>query len=353
VTVDMTPDAVTGIATHDQALLAGVLACVADDQKHQVRVVGTTELCRGVYRLEVAGAVRPSIVVKRLAGRQAQLEQRLTDRWLPDAGLDGLGPPRLAAVPDADGHHVWHVYDDLAGWGLDRPDPEAATLVRAMTRLADLHATFATHALLPEARFTSGDLGAHFFSKSVRDAVRSIELLRPPAMHLSPDQERVRDGVLERLSLLLDDEPARVRMLEQDAGPETLLHGDLTRENLFVLPGPGPQQVRLIDWDHVGVGPAGFDVSTHLRYYAAEQRQLVLDSYTRAMAERGFPLHDLDWELLVATFEAGRLANQVIWVALGILEGNGWNFEHLAQWELALADVVDRSGRALPGRGAT
>jgi hypothetical protein len=71
------------------------------------------------------------------------------------------------------------------------------------------------------------------------------------------------------------------------------------------------------------------------------------------MAERGFSFHDVDWDLLVATFEAGRLANQVIWVALGILEGNGWNFEHLAQWEQALADVVDRSGRARPGSGAT
>lgn len=350
-TVDMRRNAVSGIA--DPELLAGVLARVADNQRHQVRVVGATELCRGVHRLELAGAVRPSIVVKRLAGRQAQLEKRLTDRWLPHAGLAGLGPPRLAALPDPDGQHVWHVYDDLGGWGLDRPDPEAATLVTAMTRLADLHATFATHALLPEARFTSGDLGAHFYATSVSDAVRSIELLRPPAVDISPDQERVRDGVLQRLSLLLDDEPARVRRLEEQAGPETLLHGDLTRENLFVLPGPGPQQVRLIDWDHVGVGPAGFDVSTHLRYYPAEQRQLVLDSYTRAMAERGFPMHDLDWGLLVPTFEAGRLANQVIWVALGILEGNGWTFEHLAQWELALADVVDGSGQAQPASGAT
>ena len=249
------------IGPGDLALLAGALGSLSDGGSDPVRVVSTTVLGEGVHRIELTGSDRPSVVVKRLRSSRARLEQRVTDRWLPGVGLDGLGPPRLSAVAEKDGSHVWHVYDDLGAHGLDRPDVDAGTVDLAMCRLADLHARFAGHLLLPEVRFAAGDLGVYFYTRSVRDALATVDRMRPPRLVPSQGDAAIRDGVLARLQTLRDDEPARVRMLE-GAGPETLVHGDLTRKNVFVLDGV----VRLIDWDHVGVAPAAFDpVSyTHL-----------------------------------------------------------------------------------------
>jgi hypothetical protein len=330
----------------DVDLLAGALGRLSDGGRDPVRVLTATALGAGVHRVVLGRADRPSVVVKRLRSGRARLEQRVTDRWLPGVGLDGFGPPRLTTVAEPDGAYVWHVYDDLGASGLDRPDVEAAVVDLAMGRVADLHARFAGHLLLPEARFAAGDLGVYFYTRSVRDALATVDRMRPPRLALSPEEAAVRDGVLARLQRLRDDEPARVRLLEEGAGPETLVHGDLTRANVFVLDGA----VRLIDWDHVGVGPAAFDLTTHVAHYPPAQRRLVLDSYAAAMAVRGFPFRDdVDWDLLVRTFEAGRLANQLVWLATGVLEGSGNTFDRIAEWGQALAAAVD--GTVPVGRG--
>jgi hypothetical protein len=333
------------IGPGDLELLAGSLRSLSGSGD-PVRVVSTTVLGAGVHRIELGRADRPSVVVKRLRSSRARLEQRVTDRWLPGVGLDGLGPPRLSTVAEPDGAHVWHVYDDLGARGLDRPDVGAGTVDLAMCRLADLHARFAGHLLLPEARFAAGDLGVYFYTRSVRDALATVDRMRPPRLVPSPEDAATRDGVLARLQTLRDDEPARVQLLEERAGPETLVHGDLTRENVFVLDGT----VRLIDWDHAGVGPAAFDLSTLVAHYQPAQRPLVIDRYTAAMAERGFPFRDdVDWDLLVRTFEAGRLANQLIWLATAVLEGTEKTFDRLGEWGEALAAVVDEAVPVGPG----
>ena len=98
----------------------------------------------------------------------------------------------------------------------------------------------------------------------------------------------------------------------------------------------------MIDWDRSGVAPAAFDISTQLAYHPEPQRRLVLEAYLDAMAARSYTFpDDLDWERLVATFQAGRLANQVIWVATSIREGSGWTFEHLKTWRDELAASVE------------
>jgi len=348
VTVDAS-GVVPTMATDDLTLLARPLAGLAAGPDHRVEVVAGTRLRGRVHRLELQGATRPSIVVKRVRNWKARLERLVTERWLPGVGLDGFGPPRLNAVAEPDGRYVWNVYDDLGAWGLDRADVDAKAIEAAMSRVADLHARFASHAMLPEPRFAAGDLGAYFYTRSVRDALHSVERLRPPALDLSAEEQRVRDGLLEHLHLLLDEERDRVRMLEETAGPETLLHGDLTPANVFVLPDAADRHVRLIDWDHAGVGPASFDISTHLSYYAPAQRQRVLDCYVAAMAERGYPFRDdVDWDRLVATFEAGRLANQIIWVAICVLQRDGWDFDGLADWSRSLAAVIDGPASAAP-----
>lgn len=343
-TTDMEQRAPAVLTSEQLALLAEPLRTVAAPRTSGVRVMAATLLRTGVYQLRLEGADTASVVVKRLGATRAEVEWRLTERWLPAVGMDGLGPPRRATVGEADGRHVWHVYDDLGACGLDRDDVDPSRLEAAMEALADLHAAFAGHAMLPEPRFASGDLGAHFYAHSVRDAARCLDALRPPAVELSAQDASVRDAVRAQLSCLLRDEPSRIRLLQEQAGPETLVHGDLTRANVFVLPGSTRPQVRLIDWDHMGVGPATFDISTHVAHYPPDQRRLVLDRYTTAMADRGFPFaDDLDWELLVRTFEAGRLANQIIWIALAILEGSPWGFRRLADWRDALAAVVPGS----------
>ena len=321
--------------------LSGALEAMSVDHPSEVRVLSATLLGEGVHRLVLHGATCASLVVKRLRAERAQLEHRVTDRWLPAVGLHGLGPPRRATIGEAEGEFVWHVYDDIGPWGLDRQDVDLTSVALAMDRLADLHALFAGHPLLAETRFAAGDLGTYFYVNSVRDAARCVGLLRPTQVRMSAQDERVRNDVLALLSELIDDE-RRVHLLLAQAGPETLVHGDLTRANVFVL--PGEPQVCLIDWDHVGVAPAAFDISTHLAHYPLDQRGLVLERYLGAMEERGLPYpHDVDWDLLVGTFEAGRLANQLIWMALGIIEGNGWTFRELAAWSGDLAAAVGAS----------
>ncbi|HEU4514307.1 MAG TPA: aminoglycoside phosphotransferase family protein [Nocardioidaceae bacterium] len=328
-------------------LLADALSRLDDGYTGAV-LAKAVELRPDVHRIELSGSPHGSVVAKRIRSKRAQLERRVTDRWLPAVGLAGFGPPRLAAAAEPDGLFVWHVYEDLGPHGLDRESADETAVRRAMDRLADLHAGFARSPLLPEVRFAAGDLGAYFYTRSVRDAAATIERMRPPYLRPSDEEAAVRDAVLARLHALLDDEPARVELIEQMAGPETLVHGDLTRENVFVLDNGSRPAVRLIDWDHVGVAPAGFDLSTHLAYYPPALRTVVLDAYTTAMADRGFPFRDgLDWDLLVSTFEAGRLANQLIWLSIGILEGNGWTFDGLADWGRALAASVDPPGTDL------
>lgn len=342
-TVEATPER-SSLEPGALELLTAALGRLQDGYAGAV-MAGATELRHGVHRIELAGGTHGSVVAKRIHSRRAQLERRVTDRWLPAAGLAGFGPPRLATVAEPDGLFVWHLYEDLGQHGLDRESADETAVRRAMDRVADLHAAFAGHALLPEVRFAAGDLGAYFYTRSVRDAAATIERMRPPHLQPSDEEAAVRDAVLARLQALLDDEPARVALIENLAGPETLVHGDLTRENVFVLDDGNRQAVRLIDWDHVGVAPAGFDLSTHLAYYPPTLRKVVLDAYTTAMADRGFPFPvGLDWDLLVSTFEAGRLANQLIWLSIGILEGNGWTFDGLASWGRALAASVDPPG---------
>ncbi|RYU15100.1 aminoglycoside phosphotransferase family protein [Nocardioides iriomotensis] len=326
----------TEVGLLEEALRTSPYGCVG------TTVRDATAIRRHVHRLTLDGARQTSVVAKRLAGRRSELERLVTGRWLPAVGLEGLGPPRLATAGAPDGRHAWHVYEDLGPAGLDRPDADLPSIRAAMEQVAELHVAFSRSPLLPEARYAAGDMGVYFYVNSVRDAFDAVDRLRPPDVALSPGEAAVRDRVLELLGKLLDDEPNRVRMLREQAGPETLVHGDLTRANVFVLDHEGHHRTCLIDWDHCGVAPAAFDISTQLAYYPEPRRQQVLDAYATAMAERGhrFPA-DLDWARLVATFEAGRLANQVIWVAMGIREDNGWTVDDLTIWRDELAAAVE------------
>ena len=51
----------------------------------------------------------------------------------------------------------------------------------------------------------------------------------------------------------------------------------------------------------------------------------------------------------VRTFEAGRLANQLIWLATAVLEVTETTFDRLVEWGQALAAAVDETVPVGPG----
>jgi Ser/Thr protein kinase RdoA (MazF antagonist) len=175
----------------------------------------------------------------------------------------------------------------------------------------------------------------------MRDAIRSLQVLRQTPTALPPERAALCDRLLRRLYGLLDEEPSRARALEEHGGPETLLHGDPWPKNALVIPAGRGLHARLIDWDRAGVGPVGYDLSTFLGRLAAPLRPWALDLYRQAAGRLGWRL-PLAAELnrLFETAELARLANCVIWPALAAAEGQpAWAFDQLADLEQWLQRV--------------
>jgi hypothetical protein len=295
-------------------------------------------------RFQVNGQER-SLVVKRLAPEIAQRNRLVAERWLPAVGLSQHGPPLLGSAAERGGRCVWHVYEDLGDWTLAGTDPDPERVGAAVESIAHIHARFAGHILLGECRLWGGDLGMGFYEASVRDAVRSLEALRPPRVGLSAERLATRDRLLRRLHGLGAELVSRTQLLTALGGPETLLHGDLWTTNALAYPCGEGLQVRLIDWDHVGVGPVCYDLSTFLSTSGAKDRPWILGHYRRVMGELGWRLPPaVELNQLFETAEWGRLANCVIWPAIAAWESQAeWAFERLAalaEWFEALRPVL-------------
>jgi len=310
------------------------------------RLVDQHRLAPRVYRLrfEVNGRVL-SLVVKRSDPDIAIRNQLIARRWLPAAGLGQSGPPLLGVAAERSGQGIWHVYEDLGDWVLDECAPDPVRVGVAAGLIAQVHTRFAGHALLAECRLWGGDLGMHFYTVSVRDAIRSLESLRPPEVELSAEQLGLRNRLLERLHKLLDQEPDRARVMKELGGPETLLHGDLWPKNMLVFPTGDGLQARLIDWDRTGVGPVSYDLSTFLGRFPARERRWILDLYQEELGRPGWRLPPADdLNLLFETAECARLANCLIWRALAIRESQAeWAFHELAlldQWLGVLQPIL-------------
>ena len=285
-----------------------------------------------VYRLhfEVNGRGL-SFVIKRFRPERARLNQLVIKRWLPAIELSQSSPPLLGVAAERSGQCVWHVYEDLGDWTLDTSGPDRNSVEVAVELFAQIHSRFAGHALLPECRLYGGDLGSHFYAWSVRDALRGLESLRPSDIKLLPDQISLRDCLLERLHKLLDEESHRANLMREFGGPETLLHGDLSRKNTLVFPTKNGLQSRLIDWDHAGVGPVSYDLSNFLVQFPTHERLWILNVYQQL-------IQSLDWHLppaqecnlLFHTAQCARLANCIIWHVIAVLKGHPeWGFEKL------------------------
>jgi thiamine kinase-like enzyme len=308
-----------------------------------VRWAGRQVLKPEVYRLPPpSGNGERAIVVKRLDSGRARRNQFVAERWLPAVGLSGRAASLLGSAAELSGTGVWHVYEDLGNGVLETKNPDPARIEAVVELIAQVHTRFAGHRLLAECRLYGDDFGAGFFGANLRDAIRSLEALQPPAIDMAPKDAAVRDRLLRRLRELLDQEPSRARALAEFGGPETLLHGDLWATNALIVAGRDGPQARLIDWDHVGVGPISYDLSTLLARFPVPDRAWILELYRRALGrglqtapQRGWRLPTVQvLNALFDTAEHARLANRVIWPALAVLDGQAaWGFEELARVE--------------------
>jgi thiamine kinase-like enzyme len=316
------------------AELRGVLRDAYEDVDAVGEIVDHQRLKSRIFRVRilVSGEVR-SLILKRLDPRFAELNCLLTRRWLPAFGLTGCAPQLLAVAGDRRGRWVWHVYEDLGDAKLQGSDPDPKRVEAAVELIARLHTSAAGHPLLGECRHHGGDLGMYYFSSNVLDAIRGLEALRSPRVELSPDDRATRDGLLARLYGLLEERPRRAQAMEEHAGPDTLLHGDLWTSNTFVAPAGDGLRAWLIDWDHAAIGPLSYDLSTFLYRFPMEDRPWILDCYRRAVARTGWRLPPPpELNLLFETAECARYASRVIWPAIALLQdGAGWASTELAE----------------------
>jgi Phosphotransferase enzyme family len=305
------------------------------------------KLARGVYRLRFEGnGGRRSLIVKRLDPEIAKRNSLVANRWLPSIGLGENGPPLLGSAAERNCRCVWQIYEDLGDWGLKESNPKPDKVKPVMELIAKLHARFAGHPWLAECRLWGGELGTHFCSTSVRDAIVSLERLQAPQAELSAERASVRERLLRRLHKLLGELPSRLQMVQEFGGPETMLHGDLWPQNAFVLPSREGLRVRMIDWDHTGVGPVIYDLSTLLSRFPAEDRQWILDAYRRAPERPSWNApSNRDLNLLFETAECARLAYCVIWPAIEAGDSQvAWAFDKLEEVD----DWFDQLGPLLP-----
>ena len=141
-------------------------------------------------------------------------------------------------------------------------------------------------------------------------------------------------------------------------GQETLLHGDLWAINVFVCQTPAGMKARLIDWDHAGIGPTIYDLSTFLLRFPERHRQWVLGLYREQIALQGWRLPGIrELNFLSETAELARYANCVIWPAIALAHDHvPWAYDQLAdvlQWFENLSPVIPEgngAGSGLPDR---
>jgi len=310
------------------AELCDALERLLDRSETSGDTIGVDRLQKGVYRLRVGGAAGRTLVLKRHTPAIAHTDRLVVERWLPALGLGDRCPQLLAAAAQQEGRWVWHVYEDLRAETLadrrERPRLEAA-----VDLIAQLHTRGVGHPLLPEVRWHGSDHGARSLITSLRDGIAALEALAsgrtPPGF--VPALRRL----LERLHRLLEEAPRQVQLVDEAGGPDTLLHGDLGPKNIFVAMASDGPCARLVDWDHVGVGPASYDLSTFLYQSSPDDRSWLLRRYRAAVERAGHRLAaDGDLNLVFHTAETARGVSCVIWPAMAVLnDGAEWGWSGL------------------------
>jgi Ser/Thr protein kinase RdoA (MazF antagonist) len=319
---------------------AYVVVLAGDAVGPAARLLAGERLKNHVHRLhfEVADGI-VAVVVKRLAARRARAVELALERWLPEVGL-GWACPRLRGVhDDRAAGQVWHVYEDVGGAPVDRCDPDPALLQPLVELLADLHGRFAGHPLLAECLAHGEELGTGFFTSHV---TRCIEALARIPTSVAEHRD-LTERLLDRVERLHREREHRLAV-RAACGPDTLLHGDLWTTNALLVDTAAGLEPRLIDWDHVGVGPITYDLSTFLYRFAARDRPRILSAYRAAAAQRGWLLPtDAELNLLFDTAECARYACCLADPARAAARGERWGFEQLTEideWFARLEPVL-------------
>lgn len=325
-------------------------------------------VARSIWR---ANGTQRSIVAKRLTAARAAIEHLVLERWLPANDLRHVGPALLGVAREADGVHVWHVYEDLGDGMLDqeasgdgaradrgflsplRRCPARGQIETVLRTIAAVHTKFEAHPRLPEYARASSALGAGYLETSVDAAIEALESIDAQGCALSEAQIHTRNVLLAKLGEVREEVAWRTQLLTESGGRDTLLHGDLGARNAFVFPAPQGEIGRLIDWEHAGVGPISYDLSTLLMQLPFADRFWILELYQslRANTEKWPTLEE--WDLLFETAELSRLATCVTWAVDAVSSGDtGWGFAELgkiASWFRSLGPVMrarDRGPRA-------
>jgi hypothetical protein len=316
------------------AELCGLLEQMLDGGPSAQRTVHLERLKKAVYRLRIGGESTPTLVLKRHTPAIAQADRLVVERWLPALGLGDRCPRLLGAAAEREGRWVWHVYEDL---GLETlaVQRQPSRLAAATDFIAELHTRGAGHPLLPEVRWRARDHGAHFFTANLRDAIAALDALSFLQWEVPSGLGPARARLLQRLHEFLDDAPRRVRLMEETGAYDTLLHGDLWPKNIFVSTAADGPRARLIDWDHVGAGPFGYDLSTFLYRSSPEERPWILQRYREAVERAGWRLPgNGELNLLFHTAECARCAHCILFDAMTVLnEGAEWAIAELIDYE--------------------
>ena len=292
-----------------------------------------------VHRLSFDAVAGPSsVVVKRLLPRVARITQLVAERWLPAGRLKWACPGLLGVVHEPREAVVWHIYEDVPGDELITSPPDPELLAPVVELVVELHSRFAGHALLDECREHGADLGMGFFTVEVARAVDALESVGSPASPLPREEAALRDRLLDRAARLYAERDERAQLLESYGGPDTLLHGDLWPSNALVVRRGDSFHARLIDWDHAGVGPVGYDLSTFLYRFSPEHRPWILDRYRDAAAGRGWLLpDDATLNLLFETAEYARYASCLAAAAPAASQGESRAIEEFGEIDTRLA----------------
>jgi thiamine kinase-like enzyme len=187
-----------------------------------------------------------------------------------------------------------------------------------------------------------------FFTQEVARSVRFLESIGSANAPLPEKQLDLRDRLLTRMERLYDQRHDRTILLDAYGGSDTLLHGDLWTTNTLLVERPAGVEARLIDWDHAGVGPATYDLSTFLYRFSPEARPWVLEQYREAVSRWGRTLPaDRTLNLLLETAEYARYACCLSEAARAASRGERWGFDEMAEIET----WFDRLGPVLAGVG--
>ena len=233
--------------------------------------------CSSLWIVKILGWGRQTL----LDSRDSLLERR--EAHFYGSGISDLLPRGLTTPPAATvfSHHdfTWVVMRDIGAVLQQSWTPDSATTAARLAAL--LYVPGALRPGLLDAPWLEL-AGYSAYAHHVPAGHDNLEALdQDPQLRALFSAEQVR--ALHALLDTAEELGARAREL-----PVTLVHGDLTPRNAGLDPHGA---LALIDWEHVGVGPVGFDLGTFVSLYRAFgghgelDEPVVLEAYGRAVSD--------------------------------------------------------------------